>query len=93
MLDRFVPGLVDHMRRTVPADDLLVGVDEQTAMVGDGERWQVVGRGGVHVRTGDEWTRHRSPDELTVSLSQSSESDAWESTSVMFELTTAWGAR
>jgi len=70
MLDRFAPGLVDHMIQTVPAEDLLVGVDEQTAMVGDGDRWQVVGRGGVHVRTGTAWTRHGAPDELTLALSQ-----------------------
>jgi cyanophycinase len=69
MLDRFAPGLVDHMSRTVPSEDLLVGVDEQTALVGDGERWQVLGRGGVHVRAGDAWARYAAPDELSVPLS------------------------
>ncbi len=68
MLDRFAPGLVDHMMQTVPSADLLVGVDEQTAMVGDGDQWQVVGRGGVHIRTGDTWVRYAAPDELTVAL-------------------------
>ena len=68
MLDRFAPGLVEHMTRTVPPDELLVGVDEQTAMVGDGERWQVFGRGGVHLRAGDAWQRHGASDALTLSL-------------------------
>ena len=53
MLDRFAPGLVEHMTENrFQATELLVGVDEQTAMVGDGERWQVIGRGGVHLRVG-----------------------------------------
>lgn len=54
-LDRFAPGLVDAMARSVPAADTLVGVDEQTALVGEGQTWRVVGRGGVHVRDGDSW--------------------------------------
>lgn len=70
VLDRFVPGLVDHIISTVPTDELLVGVDEQTALVGDGESWRVIGSGGVHVRTGDAWMSHSSPDEMTVSLSR-----------------------
>lgn len=68
MLDRFAPGLVERLARSVPADDLLVGVDEQTAMVGDGERWQVIGRGGVHVRVGDAWQTYSSPEEILISL-------------------------
>lgn len=68
MLDRFAPGIVEQMTRTVPADDLLIGVDEQTAMVGDGDQWQVLGRGSVHVRTADAWQRHSSPAELHISL-------------------------
>jgi hypothetical protein len=37
-------------------------------MVGDGERWQVIGVGGVHVRDGLSWVRHGSGDELTARL-------------------------
>jgi cyanophycinase len=69
VLDRFAPGLVDHITSTVPSDELLVGVDEQTALVGDGENWRVIGNGGVHMRTGDAWVSHTSPDEVTVALS------------------------
>ena len=68
MLDRFAPGIVEEMVRTVPIDDLLLGVDEQTAMVGDGDRWQVLGRGSVHVRAGDAWKRFSSPEEIPLSL-------------------------
>jgi cyanophycinase len=68
MLDRYAPGLVDHVAASVPVDDLLVGVDEQTALIGDGEQWQVVGRGAVHVRAGDSWVTHSPPSELVMSL-------------------------
>jgi cyanophycinase len=68
MLDRYAPGLVAHMTSTVPGDELLVGVDEQTAMVGDGDRWHVIGRGSVHVRVGESWERHSSPGSLALPL-------------------------
>ncbi|MEO8105983.1 MAG: Type 1 glutamine amidotransferase-like domain-containing protein [Actinomycetes bacterium] len=69
MLDRFAPGIVDQLVRLVPADELLVGVDEQTAMVGDGDSWEVMGRGGVHVRSGDIWERYSASQEILISLS------------------------
>lgn len=55
MLDHYAPGLTDHIDTTVPDDDLLVGVDEQTAIVGDGERWQVIGLGSAHIRQAGAW--------------------------------------
>ena len=66
MLDRYVPGLVAHIDATVPPEDLLIGVDEQTALVGDGERWHAIGVGAVRVRQGSEWREHRNGDELVV---------------------------
>lgn len=66
MLDHYVPGLVAHIDATVPTDDLLIGVDEQTALVGDGERWQVVGVSAVHVRRDGQWSRHVAGESLTV---------------------------
>jgi cyanophycinase len=68
VLDRYAPGLVDHVVASVPPGDLLVGVDEQTALVGDGDQWQVVGRGAVHVRAGESWQRHAAPGSLSLTL-------------------------
>lgn len=68
MLDRYVPGLVAHIDATVPPEDLLIGVDEQTALVGDGERWQVLGDGAVHVRDASQWQHDRAGAELTVQV-------------------------
>jgi cyanophycinase len=66
MLDHYIPGLVAHIDATVPADDLLIGVDEQTALVGDGERWQVIGVNAAHIRDGDGWNQYPSGESVAV---------------------------
>jgi cyanophycinase len=68
MLDHYAPNLVSFIDRTVPRDDVLVGVDEQTAIVGDGERWQVIGQGAAHVRESGQWRSVPSGASLTVDL-------------------------
>lgn len=53
-LDRWLPGATDRAISATPPDVILVGIDEETAMVGDGERWTVMGRGAAWVlRTPD----------------------------------------
>jgi cyanophycinase-like exopeptidase len=52
----------------VPDDDYLVGVDEQTALVGDGERWHVIGAGGVHVHAANDWSTFANGDALALAL-------------------------
>jgi cyanophycinase-like exopeptidase len=66
MLDHYIPGLVAHIDASVPPDELLIGVDEQTALVGDGERWRVVGEGSVHIRDGADWRHHNAGESVTV---------------------------
>ena len=65
-LDTYVPGLVAHIDASVPKDELLIGVDEQTALVGDGERWHVIGAGSVHVRNGTDWQTFASNEQVIV---------------------------
>jgi cyanophycinase len=48
-LDIYVPGLRDWFVRALPPGHDLVAIDEETALVGDGVRWEVVGRGGVSI--------------------------------------------
>jgi cyanophycinase len=48
-IDRFVPGLKDLIISSVPADGRLLGIDERTAVVGDGAEWAVMGSGAVHL--------------------------------------------
>jgi cyanophycinase-like exopeptidase len=48
-LDLYVPGLRDCFVRALPPGHDLVAIDEETALVGDGTRWEVLGRGGVTI--------------------------------------------
>lgn len=68
VLERFLPGIVEHLEQVVPVGDLLMGLDEQTAVVGDGEHWQVLGRGNVHLRLAGSWRQYGAGDDLVVSL-------------------------
>ncbi|HEX5016747.1 MAG TPA: Type 1 glutamine amidotransferase-like domain-containing protein [Actinomycetes bacterium] len=65
-LDHYVPGLTKHIDATVPEDDLLIAVDEQTALTGDGERWQVIGVSGAHVRDDRGWRHYAHGESVTV---------------------------
>jgi cyanophycinase len=68
MLDRYVEGLIDHIVATVPVGDVLVGVDENTAMVGDGRSWEVLGRGQVHVYEGESRVAHPAGQKFACDL-------------------------
>jgi cyanophycinase len=67
-LDRYVPGLSDLIRGSVPPGELLLAIDENTAVVGDGERWKVMGAGGAHVWRDDGWTDHPRGARFTLTL-------------------------
>jgi cyanophycinase len=55
---RYAPDLRDRLVEAIGADGRLVGIDERTAMVGDGRRWSVVGAAGIHVLDSGEWSDH-----------------------------------
>lgn len=58
IVDTWVPGASGFIVSSVPEGDAFVGIDEETAMLGDGLRWQVQGRGGVHVRRDGSFETH-----------------------------------
>lgn len=51
-LDTYIPGLEEAVRASVPAHLDLVAIDEETAMVGDGSSWRVLGAGAATVAPG-----------------------------------------
>lgn len=53
-----IPGLRWWVTSRVPARSWFVGIDERTAILGDGERWRVFGRGGAMVSHGGERRVH-----------------------------------
>lgn len=79
-VDRFVPGLTSFFESSIPSGSTLIGIDEDTAMVGDGSRWIVVGVGSVHRYERGSWTRYGSGATFT-SISAPAPAPAAEGTS------------
>ena len=67
-LDLHVPGLIGLMESSLPDGSRIVGIDEDTAMVGDCTRWDVVGAGSVHVFEHGAWTRHAAGETFALAL-------------------------
>ena len=67
-LDRYVPGLSGFIEGSVPPGDLLVAIDEDTAMIGDGSGWEVLGAGSVHLSCDGTWTDHPAGARFTQAL-------------------------
>jgi cyanophycinase-like exopeptidase len=68
MLGKFVPGLKTFIVSAVGPGERLVAVDNETALVGDGIEWQVMGAGGVHVLDASGWTDHAAGSSFTLPL-------------------------
>ena len=63
--DAAVPAIDAGLRSfvgSVPPGETLVGIDENTAIVGDGRAWEVVGRSGAHVMRDGEWNHRTAGD-------------------------------
>jgi cyanophycinase len=67
-VDAWLPGARDAIAATVPAGGVLVAIEEDTALVGDGSDWSVVGRRDVHVLRDGTWRRAGAGDLLDVDL-------------------------
>jgi cyanophycinase-like exopeptidase len=52
------PELQRFLAREVPTDSTLIGIDDGTALIGDGDLWQVKGSGQVQIRIGDVWNTY-----------------------------------
>jgi hypothetical protein len=53
----------------VKPGDVLVAQDEDTAMLGDGTDWTVVGNAGIHVMRDGEWSHHVAGETFRLSFS------------------------
>ena len=56
----------------MPQGSRLIGIDEDTAMVGDCTRWEVVGTGAVHVLERGSWVRHDAGESFALALAPAS---------------------
>jgi len=68
MIDTWVPGATEFIVSSVVDGHVFVGIDEDTAMLGDGERWQVRGRGRVHVRVDGSFVRYGEGESFGLTL-------------------------
>ena len=70
MVDTWIPGARDFIIGSVPDGYTFVGLDEDTAMVGDGAAWEVLGKSGIHVRTSGTSSTYREGEHFDLALIQ-----------------------
>ena len=68
IVDGWIPGAREFILDAVPEDHVFVGLDEDTAMLGDGSSWEVAGKSAIHVRRGDVWTVFQDGDRFELAL-------------------------
>jgi cyanophycinase len=68
IVDTWIPGASEFITGSVPEGDTFIGLDEDTAMLGDGVSWEVVGKGGIHVKKDDAWSTYRDGDRFELAL-------------------------
>jgi len=72
-LDVYVPGLRAKVVASVPSDCRLLAIDEDTALVGDGTEWTVIGAGRVALLENGGWSEHPSGTSFTKELEHHTE--------------------
>jgi hypothetical protein len=68
IVDTWVPGASEFILGSVTDGQAFMGLDEETAIVGDGRSWTALGRQGIHVRRGGEWTTYRGGERFDLDL-------------------------
>jgi cyanophycinase len=68
MLDAWAPGARAAIEAAAGEDGVLVGIDEDTALLGDGTGWTVAGRQAVHVRADGAWSHHPAGSSFELPL-------------------------
>jgi cyanophycinase len=68
MLDAFIPGLREMIVSSVPADCRLLAIDERTAVVGDGETWNVLGSSKAALLEDGRWGEFGPGESFTAGM-------------------------
>ena len=68
MVDQWFPGATDFIVGSVRDGEIFVGLDEDTAIVGDGASWSVTGRQQIHVRRDGDWSSYGDGDAFDLPL-------------------------
>ena len=67
-LDSFQPGLTELVRSSVPPGEILLSIDENTAIVGDGTAWSVLGLSTAGVYRDGVWQIYRTGTSFELPL-------------------------
>jgi cyanophycinase len=67
-VDSFFPGATTFIASSVGPKEILIAIDESTAMLGDGAAWSVAGIAGIHVLREGEWTHYVEGDGFDVAI-------------------------
>jgi cyanophycinase len=68
IVDTWMPGATEFIVASVPEDSVFIGLDEDTAMMGRGSSWRVLGKSGIHVKKDAAWTTYRDGDGFELGL-------------------------
>ncbi len=67
-VEQWFPGAQAFIVASLEPGQTLVAIDEHTAMVGDGVRWDVLGRAAVHVHRDGAWVDHPAGEGFELAL-------------------------
>jgi len=68
IVDTWIPGATEFIVGSVRPGLAFVGLDEDTAMVGDGRVWEVIGRAKIHVMRDGAWATYAEGDAFELEL-------------------------
>jgi hypothetical protein len=68
IVDTWMPGASEFLVGAAPEGSTFIGLDEDTAMIGGGSSWEVLGKSGIHVLTDSTWTTYRDGDRFDLAL-------------------------
>jgi cyanophycinase len=68
IVDDWIPGATAAIAGSIGPGETLIGIDEHTAIVGDGTTWRVEGVAGVHVLRDGAWTDHAAGSTFDLAI-------------------------
>ena len=68
IVDTWIPGASEFISGSVKPGQTFIALDEETALVGDGRSWRVIGTAKIHVLRDGEWTRYADGEAFELPL-------------------------
>lgn len=67
-VDSFFPGATDFITSAILPNEVLIALDESTAMLGDGVAWSVAGVAGIHVLRDGVWAHYADGEAFEIAI-------------------------